>query len=613
MKKQELNCEHFLFFFLFLSILSLITLYLYYPSGVYLSGSDGLFHYHRLLSVHDAVCEGRYPYFVDLDCLNGYGYAANLFYPDLFLLPFSLLTGWLGAVTTFKTMLFCSFLSCGLVSWLTVHKLLKNAFCATLFALLYTFSWYRLLDMSVRSAIGELWSFTFIPLVVWGVYEMVRGDYARKWYILVIGMVGLLYCHLISALLTVVVLTVFLLLFFRSFVTELKRLKYLFIAGLMSLLLSAGFVFPLLEQLQSNTFYFEANPPMQFDKGLNPVGRFFAGLERHGLIGDSTASVGAALTFVFLLAIILLFAYRVLRKNSDKLVRLADLSMLAALVLVAVMSDIFPWTVFPFEQLCRIIQFPWRLLVFVSFFFSFGISIYLYVWGRFIKKICRCTPRNDKAIQNIASCRAKSGHLICSQLNRFLHSLRSVDMTKNSIFWTNFLFYLLLSLFLILQMKSSASSFQQGVYKSAYVKMLYIDENAIVEHTVAGGEYIPAALPNKDYPQERSDGIAASHTGTNISQFARQKDGISFRLETNQKEVLELPLLYYKGYHAELDGKELEIGESKNGLVEIVVPQSGHINVWYGGTSIQALSVAISGLALAGLLVWFCRSMKRKK
>ncbi|MDR1810131.1 MAG: YfhO family protein, partial [Prevotella sp.] len=406
-------------------------MWLYYPDGVYLSGSDGLFHYQRFVSVYNAVCEGRYPFFIDLDCLNGYGYATSLFYPDWLLLPFTLPIGWQGFVTAFKAMIFCSFMSCGLVAYLTIRKISKNDACAALFALLYTFSWYRLLDMSVRSAIGELWSFTFIPLVVWGVYEIVRGDYTRKWYILVVGMAGLLYCHLLSALLTTVVLSVFLLLFFRPLASEPKRLRYLLTAGLVSLLLSAAFVFPLLEQLQSNTFYFETKPPMQIEAGLNPVGRFFDSLTRHGFISDSTAHIGITLAFLFLFALILLFIYRVLRKNGDKLVKLADGAMLSSLLLLLVISDIFPWTVFPFERLCRIIQFPWRLLAFVSFFFSFAVSIYLYMGGMMIQRsvgrkygmICRCFPVSGVALTAVLS---------------------------------------LLSLLIVLQMKSSAASFQQG-------------------------------------------------------------------------------------------------------------------------------------------------------
>ena len=72
----------------------------------------------------------------------------------------------------------------------------------------------------------------------------------------------------------------------------------------------------------------------------------------------------------------------------------------------------------------------------------------------------------------------------------------------------------------------------------------------------------------------------------------------SFDISINSNEVTELPLIYYKGYTATLNDKEVPVKESENGLVQLPVEQSGHIQVYYGGTVIQKISYFIT---LAGI------------
>jgi uncharacterized membrane protein YfhO len=120
--------------------------------------------------------------------------------------------------------------------------------------------------------------------------------------------------------------------------------------------------------------------------------------------------------------------------------------------------------------------------------------------------------------------------------------------------------------------------------------------------TAAYAEYLPAKVLSVKYIEERGDTIARLHNETNISRFTRQKDGLSFLLKTNQKERLELPQIYYKGYRAELGGKEFELRESPNGLVEITTAESGAVKVYYAGTVIQKISVWITLLSLLALV-----------
>ena len=77
----------------------------------------------------------------------------------------------------------------------------KKDFAGLLFATLYTFSLYRLDNIVIRFAMGEFIAYAFIPLVFYGLFVILKGDY-KKWYVLSIGMSLIAYSHLISLLLT---------------------------------------------------------------------------------------------------------------------------------------------------------------------------------------------------------------------------------------------------------------------------------------------------------------------------------------------------------------------------------------------------------------------------
>ena len=48
-------------------------------------GHDTGFHIQRIISIKNAILEGRIPVRIYTEAINGYGYGAPLFYPDIFL------------------------------------------------------------------------------------------------------------------------------------------------------------------------------------------------------------------------------------------------------------------------------------------------------------------------------------------------------------------------------------------------------------------------------------------------------------------------------------------------------------------------------------------------
>ena len=70
-------------------------------------------------------------------------------------------------------------------------------------AAIYTLNLYRLTNIYVRAALGELVAMTFFPLVFWGLWHIFTQDLQKikkdkVWILLSAGYLGILFSHLIS-------------------------------------------------------------------------------------------------------------------------------------------------------------------------------------------------------------------------------------------------------------------------------------------------------------------------------------------------------------------------------------------------------------------------------
>ena len=178
-----------------LTIISSITLFLIPNMS---RGHDLFFHLSRISAIKDNLNLGIVGGYIYPNYLGGYGYGNPLFYPDLFLyIPafFSYLG--LNLITSYKVFIFIINFVSIYTMFFTVKQITKNKKCALISSVVYGFSAYRLVDVFTRAALGESLAFIFGPLVILGIYEIIYDDY-KKFYILVIGMSGLIFSHLIS-------------------------------------------------------------------------------------------------------------------------------------------------------------------------------------------------------------------------------------------------------------------------------------------------------------------------------------------------------------------------------------------------------------------------------
>ncbi|MFR9167024.1 MAG: hypothetical protein ACLVKO_12765 [Dysgonomonas sp.] len=568
MAKDSKNKYQLVIFFIAFLLLCIFVIFKYFPRDIFVTGDDAYFHLKRFQAINDAVRNGSFPFYIDSDSLNGYGYATNLFYPDFMLVPFALLIDFLGLVMSFKIMLvFYSFL-CGVLSYYSVKKVSGNNWIALIFALLYTFSYYRLADMSFRTALGEYLAFTFIPLVFWGTYEILYGS-VKKWYILSIAFACLLLCHLVSTLIVFLVLVCMLIIYYKPLFDCPKKIWYFLLSGVVSVLLSAVFLFPMFEQMWSNDFYFEVYPYVQNIKysalSLKVVLLAFVkefavhSTERYTYVG-----IGLILT------VLLLSRIFIKNKNRSNLLKTADIFTIVGLVMMFMITKWFLWDIIPFNKL-KIIQFPWRFLQVITFLFSFSCAVYLF-----------------SLINTISPKFRKRTYVLSVSLIIILIPLFTIYIST--------------------EFKKSRGynpiTKSGGYYKDGSLKTSF--------YLGVGLEYIPAAVPSLDYVENRGDKIVSHNGSTLITDLERNYPVLSFNVETKGDDQLVLPLLYYKGYVAKENGKDLAVRQSDDGLVQVSVSQSGEVRVYYAGTLLQRISLLLSVLTLILMCIYIYSPALRK-
>ncbi len=117
------------------------------------------------------------------------------FYSDFILVPFAIIAIFSDTTTAFQILIITMTILCGIFTYMTVNKISGSAFTATISAILYTFCLYRLLDVYHRFAFGEAISFTFIPIVFWGIISYCKRRLQEVvYYFYRIQFIGLYTC-----------------------------------------------------------------------------------------------------------------------------------------------------------------------------------------------------------------------------------------------------------------------------------------------------------------------------------------------------------------------------------------------------------------------------------
>lgn len=138
--------------------------------------SDGEVQLPRLAAYYKALKNGQIPVRWAADLNYGYGMPLfNFMYHIPYLLGSIFLAGNLSLILTFKLVLYISFLLSGIFMYQFSRQYFGNDRTALLVTVLYQFAPFRLVEILIRGAIGGIYAYTFLPLVLFYITKYLKS------------------------------------------------------------------------------------------------------------------------------------------------------------------------------------------------------------------------------------------------------------------------------------------------------------------------------------------------------------------------------------------------------------------------------------------------------
>lgn len=541
---------------LFISI-PLFSAYLYRIGG----GHDINFHLMRIEGLAEGLRMRQFPVKIQPAWYEGYGYGCSVFYGDIFLYIPALLR-LLGVPLQWAYKFYVVMVQAGTIalSAYSFEGIFKDKKIALVGTTLYALAVYRLMNIFVRGAVGEYTAMAFLPVVAYSLILLLRKNSTKKELgkgslLLALAMTGILQSHILSAEMVCIILALICVIYIKRIFK--KQVFMAFVKAVcLALLLNLGFLVPFVDYMLTGKFNVNAiNGGWRVEQNIQEYGAFISQLMQllyraaggnlprdMGTEGEMPIGVGLSL----ILALVV-FAFMAIKLNKEEKRQFAwQLSKITCLVSVAAIfmsTCYFPWEALRKSNvLVRYIvinlQFPWRFCTIAS------VALVL-LWCCLLQ--LAWTKWNKKVIT------ATGGVIIC--LSMITAGCFMIDVMKEG---------------------------------NAFSAVFAQDMDTNVE---SGEEYLPVNAISDDFKEEN----LYKDEGLNIAGWERK--GISVRFdcinEAEQEQIMEIPLLYYKGYTAigqyeNFSKITLSCVAGNNQVVRIVVPAnfSGNIKVtfkepWY--------------------------------
>ena len=554
--KSSINLIKFIVIALALSIFACQP----YLNNMTIYAHDLGYHLNRIMEISKNLDMNIFPSFIHSGLLNNLGYANSIFYPEIFLyIPAFLMSILdLHVYTVYKIFLILITFFTYIITYISTKEIFKNKQIAWISSLLYIFSLYRLTDIYVRGALGEVLSFIFIPLLFWGLYEIIfKKD--GKWWLLPLALFGIANSHILTFILVIPILMLMCLVNIKEFVINKKKLINLIIAIIVSVVVCIGVFIPIIEQKLNDKFYVDekiSETTNSIKDRANSISMTLSSILKEGdainsSINENEMSEGIG---AILLILTSLFFFR--KGINYKENRFEIQLIILGIVLCFMTTKLFPWEKFAF---LNILQFPFRLNIIITICFVF-------VGAKSFYEVVE--NKKDSIIILTIGILVISGYV-----------LNNVKVNINPKVYPNF------------------ESIIGGINQTG------------------NSEYLPQNTDLEDIYlyniNDKENKLHFEQYGSNIE--------FDYTEEILPMEI-NIPLIYYKGYTASIIDKNGEKTKlyveknEKNGHVLVKSDEiiTGKIVVEYKATPIQIISYVITYIALIGIIIFIIYDYKKR-
>lgn len=567
--------------FLLMGIYAVIISYPFRVEGMAI-GHDFAFHTQRISSIADEL-SGQFPVRIYGEPLYGYGVPTGIFYPSLFLYIPALLH--LAGLTLFEAYgvfgLLLNLITVYLNCW-AFSRLFDSIGGGVIAAFLYESCLYRLIDFYSRSALGEMLAFTFFPAACISIWLLLRNG-GKYWIHTVLLSSCILQSHLISSVYLFGVGVILSAWQWRAWADKYKR-RVILKALVFIILLNVWFYVPLFWYMNHIHFFMQNLwTPLQSWTINNRDWLCVA----QGFVGYST---------VMLLLVVSTVVFWQRHNIPSGRKKLYWYMLLLGVVCDAAAMEWFPW-----EELQAIphigyglsfMQIPFRMLMFTDVAFTICLTIGLMISGKLLSPICRNIV--------VALCIVM---VTVTNINFFGEKLEAsfAEFTREEMALG----------------KIDFSIVTMNLYDPSRIKEATKDKSSVLDYVYSDLVINPAHVINdkgriryvnlghylNDFNNALADfqkSRAAYVLPANITNFRRCGTHIEFDYKSSATTPLELPLLYYPGYAAYLDGgRKLSAEENAKHRLQVVLPQGqGHIALCYEGTKLFRIMDMVSLMSL---------------
>ena len=542
---------------------------------------DGYVHMLRIFGIEQILKAQNFPPFIYSKFANGFGYAINLFYsPIVTYGPLFFRIFGLHYYTCLKLFAYSTILISCFTMYNFLYDVSKKREIAILGAVIYAFIPYRLETIFNRFAIGEFTAYIFFPMLFHGLFNLLKGD-GKKHYYIAIAAIGLILTHTISTEYSAIFALLYIIFNFKQLKNK-GVIRKIVINVIFILAITTFFTVPLMEhKILGNYVIFNSTSmkslPSDVQNSTIKISQLFKDI---GEVNGVSFKVGIPLIILTLLGIV---SYKKMDKNiKSEYITFAVIAMIS----LAMATKLFPWIIMP--KILTTLQFAWRMLAFFEFALSIICAINLYY---FIDIICKKSSKNSKDTK--------------------VHT-----KTEN--------LYNMLLLFAIIVIITSMMKID---YNYSYEKEKFLTdeeyETKINEKNSIWSinrEYLPEKVDVKklgtsylDYRENRVYVLDGNSTITNEKKKGLQ---LEFDIENYKANtILELPYIYYLGYTVTTEQNEkIQMFESNNGMLAIKLDEnieSAHITVKYTGTTIEKVSYLISAISIITFIGYVIYSKKQ--
>ena len=218
-------------------------------SNQWLEGNDFLYHYNVIIAFDDAFLNGQFFYKVLPNIANDYGYGTGYFYGTLPAMITVLVKNLFhcGYFAAIKVTVYFVFSLSAIVMYFFAYRVLKSTKKAIFASLLYITFPYYISNLYVRFAYSEFFIYLFIPMAIWGIYELLYLDNGKGFLVLfTFGTAAMVLTHMSTAAWVCLVCLIMILINFRKFFCNYRWLLFVF-SCVIILCLCSYYILPLIE------------------------------------------------------------------------------------------------------------------------------------------------------------------------------------------------------------------------------------------------------------------------------------------------------------------------------------------------------------------------------